>query len=167
MKNIGIEKITLNIGVGGPGDNMEKATKLLKTLTGLEPKKTSSPKRIPSWGVRPGLAIACKVTVRGKEKCKKLLDRLLYANHHKIAARKFDQQGNFSFGVEEYINIKDLEYDPSIGIIGLEAAVTLTRPGFRVKKRKLQAAKVGQKHRISKEEAIKYIQEEFKAEVVS
>ena len=40
------------------------------------------------------------------------------------------------FGIPEYINIPGIEYDPDIGIIGLEACVTLERPGFRIKKKK-------------------------------
>ena len=111
MKEIRIEKITLNIGVGAPGEKMEKAKKILKSLTGIDAKETSSMKRIPSWGVRPRLSIACKVTVRGKEKTKELLSRLLYALGNKIPASKFDPRGNFSFGIEEYINIKN--YDKS------------------------------------------------------
>ena len=37
MKEILIEKITMNIGTGGPGDKLEKATKLLEKICGIKP----------------------------------------------------------------------------------------------------------------------------------
>jgi len=53
-----------------------------------------------------------------------------------------------------------------IGIIGLEAAVTLQRPGFRIKKRRLKKKRVHRKHLITKEEAIEFVKREFNVEVV-
>ena len=65
MQEIKIEKITLNIGVGETGDKLEKASRLLKTITGESPIKTRTMKRVPTWGIRPKLDIATKVTLRG------------------------------------------------------------------------------------------------------
>ena len=136
MKKIRTEKVTLNIGVGGPGDKLDKAMKLLNNISGVKSVQTKAgpSMRIPTWGVRPNLPIACKVTVRG-EKAEKLLKRLLQAVDNKLPTRKFDKFGNFSFGIPEYIDIPDVPYDQSIGVIGLEVAVTLERPGFRIKRR--------------------------------
>lgn len=161
MKNIFVEKVTLNIGVGSPGDSLDKALKLLKNITGAKPVTTSSNKRIPTWGVRPKLPIACKVTVRG-EKAAQLLNDLLQAVDSKIPRRKFDKSGNFSFGIAEYIDIPSVPYDASVGVIGLEIAVTLGRPGFRVKRRSVKKAKIGVKHRISAEEAMNFMKEKYK-----
>jgi len=57
-------------------------------------------------------------------------------------------------GVAEYISIPGIKYDPEIGIVGMDVCVTLERPGFRIKKRRIKPRKVGKKHRISKEEAM-------------
>ncbi len=160
MKSIGVEKVTLNIGVGAPGDKLDKAMKLLKSISGLTPISTSSTKRIPTWGVRPKLPIACKVTVRGK-KAETLLQNLLHALDNKISKRKFDATGNFSFGIEEYINIPSVNYDPSIGVIGLEVAVTLKRPGFRIKRRATKKRKIPARHCITSQEAIAYVKEKY------
>jgi len=55
MRQIRIDKVILN--VGGIGEELEKGAKLLKFLTGRNPAKMKSTKRIPSLGVRPGLEV--------------------------------------------------------------------------------------------------------------
>ena len=164
MRELRIEKITLNIGVGSPGDKLNNAKKLLQTITGLKPVETSSIKRIPTWGVRPKLPIACKVTVRGK-KAEEILQRLLMSRENKLPARKIDAFGNFSFGIEEYITIPGVKYDATIGVIGLEVAVTLTRPGYRIKKRKLKQKKIAKSHVIKKQDALDFMKKEFNVNV--
>ena len=67
MKNIRVEKITLNVGVGSAGDKLNKAVILLQNITGAKPIQTITMKRIPSWGVRPKLPIGAKVTLRRKK----------------------------------------------------------------------------------------------------
>ncbi len=157
MKEIRIEKITLNVGVGKSEDVLKKGLILLQKLSPIKPVKTVTKKRIPGWGLRPGLAIGCKATIR--KNCPELLKRLLAAKENTLAEQNFDTEGNFSFGIPEYIDIKGLEYDPELKIMGLEAAVTLERPGFRVKKRKVKPARLGKKHGITKAEAIRFVKE--------
>lgn len=164
MKEIRIAKITLNIGTGGPGERLEKGLKLLNKLSNMKPVPTTTQKRIPTWDIRPGLQIGCKVTIRGK-KAEELLQRILVANKEKVTLLKFDSQGNFSFGVPEYLDIPGLQYDASIGIIGFDVSVTLERPGFRIKKRAIMKRKIPMKHRISKQEAIDFINKKYSLEV--
>lgn len=164
MKSIRVEKVTLNIGVGSPGDKLEKALKLLKSISGAKPVATTTMKRIPTWGVRPNLQIAAKITVRGKA-AEELLVRLLHAVDNKLPKRKFDKFGSFSFGIPEYIDIPGVNYDASIGVIGLEVAVTLSRPGFRIKRRTVQRKKISGKHKITAEEAMDFVRNKFKIQV--
>ena len=160
MKTIRIEKITLNIGAGKDQNKLEKARLLLKKITGLEPVKTYTKKRIPGWGLRPGLAIGCKITLR-KGSAIELLKRLVDAKDKTLLQSQFDEKGNISFGIHEYIDIEGAKYDPKIGIIGLQACVTLERPGYRIKRRSTKTTRVSKKHCISKEEAIDYMKEQF------
>ena len=160
MKEIKIEKVTLNIGTGGPGDRLEKGMKLLNKITGMKAVPTTTNERIPTWEIRPGLQIGCKVTVRGK-KAEELLGRLIKADQDKVTSLKFDVHGNFSFGIHEYIDIQGVPYDSTIGIIGLNVAVTLERAGFRVKKRNLRQRKIPARHKITKEEAINFINQKY------
>jgi large subunit ribosomal protein L5 len=164
MKQIRIEKITLNVGAGTNPDKLKKGMKVIKNMTGLEPVKTVSDKRIPGWGVRPGLPIGCKLTLRGKS-AYDLTARLIKAKDNILKKSFFDNKGNLSFGIHEYIDVPDLNYDPEIGIMGFQASISLSRPGYRVKNRKKLTRKVGKNHQITKEEGIKYFQENFKVKV--
>jgi large subunit ribosomal protein L5 len=156
MQKIKIGKLTLNIGAGKNEDLLKKGLTLLQKLSPLSPVKTITNKRIPGWGLRPGLAIGCKVTIR--DGALELLKRLLVAKDNQLQGSCFDNNGNFSFGIAEYIDIEGLEYDPDLKIIGLEVAVTLERPGYRIKKRKIFPKKIGKNHTINKEEAIIFVE---------
>ncbi len=160
MRNIRIEKITLNIGSGTNTAKLEKGMKLIQNLAGKPPVKTFTNKRIPTWGLRPGLPIGCKLTLR-KNSAREMLSRLLKAKESKLSARQFDNLGNVAFGIHEYIDIPGAKYDPAIGIMGLEVCVTLERAGFRVKRRMAKSSRISKKHSISRQEAIDYLKNEF------
>jgi len=165
MRAIRIEKVTINIGVGEPGERLEKAAKLLERLTGKKPVFTKAKKKVPRWGIRPGLPIGVKVTLRGAD-AEEFLKRAFEAVGNKIYESSFDENGNFSFGIHEYIDIPGMKYDPAIGVFGMDVCVTLERPGYRVKRRKVRRASVGRKHMITKDEAIAFVKEHFGVEVV-
>ncbi len=165
MRGIRIEKVTLNIGVGESGDKLNKAKKILEKFTNSKAVQTITMKRIPSWGLRPKLPIGCKITLRGK-KSEEILSRLFKAIDNKLDEKKIDSSGNFSFGIPEYIDIPDVEYDPSIGIIGLEAAVTMERQGYRIKRRRLKNKKIPFNHLITKEETKDFIQNKFNIKII-
>lgn len=166
MRQLKVTKVTLNIGAGKSAEKLEKGVKLLKAITGIAPVKTFTNKRIPNWGLRPGLPIGCKITLR-KEAAIELLKRLLQSRDRKLSESQFDGEGNVSFGIPEYIDIPGVNYDPSIGIMGLEVCVTLERPGFRIKKRKVMKRKIPARHRISKPEAIDFMKDKFGVTVIS
>lgn len=159
MRKIKLDKITLNIGAGTEADGVEKAVLLLQKLSGAKPVKTIATKRIPTWKVRPGLPVGVKVTIRGK-RAAELLKNLLHAIDNEIPKRAFTENG-FSFGMKEYIEIPGIKYDPKIGILGLEVAVSLVRPGYRVAKRKLRQHAIGRQHEITAEDSLKWAQESF------
>lgn len=164
MRAIRIEKLTLNIGVGKDPAKLDRAIALIEKITKRSPIKTYARKRIPAWGLRPGLPIGCKLTIRGKE-AKELLSKLLEAIDRKLSTKNFDSEGNISFGIKEYIDIPNIKYDPKIGIIGLQACVSLERAGFRIKRRKLRKRKVPKRHRITKPSAIEFMKREFGVEI--
>ena len=164
MKNIRVEKLTLNFGAGKDQSRLEKGIKLLKIISGKDPIKTISKHRIPTWGLRLGLPVGCKITLRGKDAVE-LLKRLLQSKDSLINPKSFDNGGNFSFGVPDYLDVPDTKYDADVGIMGFEAAVTLARPGFRIKKRKYLQGKIASSHKISKEDAMKFITETYSVKV--
>jgi large subunit ribosomal protein L5 len=161
MKTIRIEKLTLNVGAGKEQAVLEKGLILLKNITGIDPVKTVTQKRIAGWGLRPGLPIGCKLTLRDEEGVKVLIKRLLSAKNNMLAKNNFDEEGNISFGIKEYIDVTDAKYDPKIGMMGFQASITLVRPGFRIKKRKILKRSIPRNHRISKEESMNFMKQNF------
>ena len=156
MREIKIDKLVLN--VGGIGDPLEKGFKLLKFLTGRTPKKTKSKKRIPSLGVKPGLEIGAVVTIR--RDIDNLLKKFLIAIDNVLKKSQVNENG-LSFGIKEYIEIPGTEYQRDIGIMGLDVTVVFKRNGRRVKLKKIKQGKVSKKQIISKEEIIKFMEENF------
>ncbi|MCK4883695.1 MAG: 50S ribosomal protein L5 [Candidatus Diapherotrites archaeon] len=163
MKQIRVEKVTLNIGAGEPGEKLEKAKLLIEKLTEKKPIETLSKVRQPKWGLRAGLPIGAKVTLRGEDAIE-FLKKAFYAVEERVSEKSFDNQGNFSFGIQEYLYFPEMKYDPQIGIMGLEVAVTLERPGYSIKRKRL-ASKIGKSHLIKKQDAIDFISKEFKIKV--
>ena len=160
MRNLRISKVTLNFGAGKNQQLLEKGVKLLKKVSGVDPVTTVTQKRIPNWDLRPGLAIGAKITLRGK-RAEEVLVQVLTAKEDGLTMKNFDNYGNLSFGVPEYIEMQGIKYDPEIGILGFEVSATIERPGFRITKRRIRTAKVPQKHRVTKEESVKFISEKF------
>jgi len=162
MQTIKIEKIVLSIG--GTADNLEKGFKLIQKISGKTPMKRKSNKRIPSFGVRPGLEVGVMVTIRGKQGAE-LLKRLLGAIENTLKKKQI-AENSFSFGIKEYIEIPNMEYLREVGIIGLDVSVTFVRPGKRVIRKKIKRGKLPQKQNISKEEIIEFMKKNFNTNII-
>jgi large subunit ribosomal protein L5 len=159
-----IEKVIVNMSVGKSGEPLEKAATILQQLTGQKPCRRKAKKSIRDFGIRKGEPMACIVTLRN-EKAKEFIKRALQAVENKISKRSFDQLGNFSFGIKEHIDIPGTKYVPELGIHGMDVSVTLSRKGQRVKYRHKAESRVGVKHRLTPEEAITFVQDEFGIQV--
>lgn len=164
IRQISVEKVTLNIGAGKDQAKLEKGMKLINSIAGCKPVKTFTRKRIQEWGLRPGLPIGCKLTLR-KQKALELLKRLFEAKDNTLQASNLDNEGNISFGINEYIDVPDVRYDPDIGIMGFQVCITLRRNGFRVKRRALKRHSIPRKHRIKKEDAIDFMKNAFNLKI--
>ena len=119
---------------------------------------------MPTWGIRPGLPIGCKTTIRGKA-AEEFLIWTLKAKENKLSKKCFTKEGNFSYGVKEYLDLPGSKYDPNLGIRGFDVCVNLKRKGYRVKLRKFNKAKIGKNHVVSKDDAINFVKERLKAVV--
>ena len=160
MKKIYLEKVVLNMGLGKSGDIIEIAKRALEQISGKKPSARFAKETQRDWGVRKGEPIGVAVTVRGDDAVA-LLKRLLEAKGNTVNGKSFDNFGNYSFGIKEHIDIPDVKYEPSIGILGLGISVTLSRPGYAVRTRSKHKASVGKTHVITNQEAKDYLTKEF------
>lgn len=164
MRNIRIDKLTFNFGSGKDQAKLDKGMMLIKHITGQDPVKTITSKRIPAWGLRPGLSVGCKLTLR-HARARELIARLVQAKKSLLHRSQFDDNGSVAFGIPEYIDIPGVQYDPKIGIAGLQVCITLRRPGYRIRDRKLKKGRISKTHRITRDEAIEFMKNEFSIKV--
>ncbi|MHA1410317.1 MAG: 50S ribosomal protein L5 [Candidatus Odinarchaeia archaeon] len=160
MRKPRISSVTLNIGVGGSGEILNKALSVLQSLTGQKPTGALAKKNVREFGIRKGERIAAKVTLRG-DKAVTFLKKALEVVEYKIPETHYDPYGNVSFGIKEHIEIPGTEYDPDIGIFGMDVCIALERPGFRIKRRKNNRKKIPASHKLTKDEAILYMKKYF------
>ena len=113
MKKISLEKVVLNMGVGKSGDIIDVASKALEQISGKKPSTRNAKEAQREWGVRKGEPIGVAVTIRG-DSAVTLLKRLLEAKGNSINGRAFDNFGNYSFGINEHIDIPDVKDRKSV-----------------------------------------------------
>jgi len=164
MTKLRIEKLCVNISVGTSGDRLTRASKVLEQLTGQTPVTSKARYTVRTFGIRRNEKIAVHATVRGA-KAAEILERGLKVKEYELRARNFSDSGNFGFGIDEHIDL-GLKYDPSVGIYGMDFYVVLTRPGYRVAKRKRAVSKVGPGHRVKKSDTIKWFEETYEGVVL-
>jgi large subunit ribosomal protein L5 len=129
-----IAKITVNMGVGeAVADKkiMDNAVADLTKITGQKPLVTRARKSVATFKVRDGLAIGCKVTLRG-DRMYEFFDRLIsiamprIRDFRGVSARSFDGRGNYNFGVREQIIFPEIAYDQIDAIRGMDITITTT-----------------------------------------
>ncbi len=162
-----IEKVVVNIGVGSAGEELQKAVKVLESMTDGNniPVVLKAKKNVKEWGVRKTQSIATKVTLRGDDALD-MIKRTLDPFDNRILRKAFDNKGNVSWGIDEHIKVPGVKYDPEHGIFGFNVSCRLVRPGFRIKLRKKFRSKIGANHYVTKDEAIYFFENVIKAEVV-
>ena len=164
MRKISVGKIVINIGVGRSGEPLEKARHALEELTNRRPSVRGAKKSVRDFNIHKGEPIGAMVTLR-RDPAYEFLRRVIAANRNTLKSSSFDNYGNISIGIREHIDIPGTKYNPEIGIFGMDVCVSLTRPGYRVAKKR-DRHRIGKDHRIDKGEAIRFFKEEFGAEVL-
>jgi len=89
-----------------------------------------------------------------------MLIKFIQVREYELRRDNFSANGNFGFGIQEHIDL-GIKYDPSIGIYGMDFYVVLGRAGMNVTHRRRKTAKVGQPHRLVKEDAMKWFQTKY------
>ena len=127
-------KIVVNMGVGEAardGKIMDGAVSDLTKITGQKPLICKSKKAIAAFKLRAGLAIGCKVTLRGA-RMYEFLDRLISVamprirDFRGVSARAFDGRGNYTLGVREQIIFPEIQYDAIDQVRGMDITITTT-----------------------------------------
>jgi large subunit ribosomal protein L5 len=134
MQHPGLEKITLSMGVGEAKQNskaLDDAVEQLAVISGQRPAITRARKSIAQFKLREGMAIGCKVTLRGSRMWE-FLDRLTSValprirDFRGINPDSFDGRGNFNLGLREQTIFPEIDYDRVDQVRGLNVTITTT-----------------------------------------
>lgn len=164
MKEISLSKVVINIGVGKAGEPLERAKNALTELTDHKPSVRGAKKSVRDFNIHKGEPIGTMVTLR-REDAVDFLRRIMEAKKNSINSRSFDNNGNLSLGIREHIDIPGTKYNPDIGIFGMDVCSSLTRPGYRISKKR-NPSKIGKRHKITKDDAIDFFKKKFGVEII-
>ncbi|MCL4312651.1 MAG: 50S ribosomal protein L5 [Actinobacteria bacterium] len=129
-----LEKIVVNMGVGKATQQpslIEGAVRDLEVITGQKPVITRAKRSIASFKLRQGMAIGCKVTLRG-DRAFEFLDRLIslaiprVRDFRGLSPRGFDGHGNYTFGFSEQIVFPEIDYDKVDAPRGMDVTIVTT-----------------------------------------
>lgn len=129
-----LSKVVLNMGVGDAVQNskvLDAAMEDLAAISGQKPAITRAKKSVAAFKIRDGMAIGCKVTLRG-ERMYDFLDKLINVGLPRIrdfrgvSPRSFDGRGNYSLGLREQLIFPEIRYDQVDKIRGLDVVIVTT-----------------------------------------
>ncbi|MBQ7505991.1 MAG: 50S ribosomal protein L5 [Lachnospiraceae bacterium] len=129
-----LSKIVVNMGVGEAKENakiLEAAMGDMQIITGQKPVVTKAKNSIANFKIREGMAIGCKVTLRG-EKMYEFLDRLVnlalprVRDFRGVNPDAFDGRGNYALGIREQIIFPEVEYDKVDKVRGMDVIFVTT-----------------------------------------
>jgi len=134
MRTPKVEKVCINIGIGEARNDpklLDLAKKNLALITGQQPVVTKAKKSISSFHLRKGMAIGCKVTLRG-ERMYEFLERFFnlaiprIRDFHGIPLNLLDGQGNLTMGVRDQLIFPEVDYEDARKLPGLSVTIVTT-----------------------------------------
>ena len=164
MREPFVSKVVVDICTSG-GEELNRANTILEQLTGQTPIQSKAHQTIRDFGIRKKDPIAVRVTLRHR-RADEFLRRAMKAKDNVLLLRNWDEDGNFAFGISEHIDIPDVKYDPTLGVQGMNITVCIERPGYRIKRRRRQKAKVPYRHRLTPEESMVFVKSKYGIEIL-
>jgi large subunit ribosomal protein L5 len=131
-----LDKIVLNMGVGeatADAKKLQAAISEMALISGQKPAVCRARKSVANFKLREGMAIGCKVTLRGR-RMYEFLDRLVnialprVRDFRGLSPRSFDGRGNYALGIREQIIFPEINYDDVDEIRGMDVVICTTAP---------------------------------------
>ena len=129
-----LEKIVINMACGdavGNAKALESAIADLTQIAGPKPVITRARKSLAAWKLRTGMAIGCKVTLRGR-RMYEFLDKFMnialprVRDFRGVSRKSFDGRGNYAVGVKEQLIFPEIDYDKIDKIRGMDIIIVTT-----------------------------------------
>ena len=129
-----LEKIVINMACGdavGNAKALESAIADLTLIAGQKPVITRARRSLAAWKLRQGMAIGCKVTLRGR-RMYEFLDKFMnialprVRDFRGVSRKSFDGRGNYAVGVKEQLIFPEIDYDKIDKIRGMDIIIVTT-----------------------------------------
>ena len=129
-----VDKVVINMGVGDAIANskvLEEAVEELTQIAGQKPVITKAKKSIANFKLREGMAIGCKVTLRG-ERMYEFLDKLInislprVRDFRGVSNTAFDGRGNYTLGIKEQLIFPEINFDKVQKVRGMDVVIVTT-----------------------------------------
>lgn len=129
-----LTKIVINMGVGRAVQDkklLEAAIADMRLIAGQQPVTTYARKSISTYSLREGMAIGCKVTLRGP-RMYEFLDRLITValprvrDFDGVPTKSFDGRGNYAMGIKEQIIFQEIDFDKTDRVRGMDVIICTT-----------------------------------------
>ena len=129
-----LDKVVINMGVGEAKENakiLESAMHDMEIIAGQKPVATKAKNSIANFKIREGMAIGCKVTLRG-ERMYEFVDRLInlalprVRDFRGVNPNAFDGRGNYALGIKEQLIFPEIEYDKVDKVRGMDVIFVTT-----------------------------------------
>jgi len=129
-----VVKVCVNMGVGEGKEDikaLEAAMRELTMVVGQKPAMTRAKRSIAAFGLRAGMPIGCRVTIRG-DRMYEFLDRLFSValprirDFRGLPGRAFDGRGSYSIGIREQLIFPELGYDDVAKVRGMDITIVTT-----------------------------------------
>ncbi len=129
-----IEKIVINMGVGDAVANpkvLDDAVNELMLISGQKPVVNKAKKSVANFKLREGMAIGCKVTLRG-QRMYHFLDKLIsialprVRDFRGVSKESFDGRGNYTLGIKEQLIFPEINYDNVKKVRGMDIVIVTT-----------------------------------------
>ena len=129
-----LDKVVINMGVGEAKDNhkvLESAVADLEKIAGQKAVLTKAKKSVANFKLREGMAIGCKVTLRG-EKMYEFVDRLInlalprVRDFRGVNPNAFDGRGNYALGIKEQLIFPEIDFDKVNKLRGMDIVFVTT-----------------------------------------
>ena len=141
-----IEKIVINTGIGAALKNkelIEVFSKDLAEITGQKPAIRKAKISVASFGIRRGMPVGLKVTLRGN-RMYDFLDNLIsitlprLRDFRGIPLKSFDKSGNYTFALDEQTVFPVLDITKSVKPFGMEITIVTSVKNEKISKRLLE-----------------------------
>jgi large subunit ribosomal protein L5 len=129
-----VEKVVINVGLGEAPKNqklLDSVVQEIGQITGQKPLITRARKAISNFGLREGMPVGVKVTLRGA-RMYEFLDRLINVSIPRIRdfrgvpSRSFDGRGNYTLGLKEQLIFPEIDYDKVEQVHGMDIVFVTT-----------------------------------------